>query len=166
MPAWTSLGRGCRLHFEESWIRGTFVGFELDYRTELAALHAQFENRCFEYDSQLADLLRLDLEVATYETLETTRKVKGDVSFVGYRNYTSSDFPGDYAGSWTFYTADRFRADIWIPAHQVERMALVALSAQQSFILIISEGPELPALDKEASGKFRFSYRAGIERVR
>jgi hypothetical protein len=133
------------------------MGLEVGFGVEFFVVEGNIEHECVIEKGAIRDYFGMTFQVKANITAENDRSLTGEIHF--YSNSDSS--PDDQQGEWIFYTADRFRADIYAPAAQLEKMWMVFATKPQWFLISIGEGPEVAQLSTTVTGSFRFSYRAG-----
>jgi hypothetical protein len=112
----------------------------------------------FGYESGFADCLTLTIKVMSSKLNSDPRKLTGEVVFQGSHDYQSVHDVRPYHGSWIFYTADRFGAEIQLRAGQIERLWNIYSADRQGFLLAITEGPPVTELDRHLEGDFRINF--------
>lgn len=122
----------------------------------------QVETSAYDYEG-CRENFQLGLNLVAVISPENDRNVTGEVQLVAVDEPVREYSEKPYDGTWIFYTADRFGAEINVPMRIIERLWLISASKPQWLAFCISEGPEIPVVGKHVAGNFRISYRAGNE---
>lgn len=136
------------------------MSYELELLHELSVSRANFEGQMFGHETgSFAEYLSLTVEVKSFAHNHDPRKVTGEIVFCSH-NYRSDVRP--YSGSWIFYTADRFGAELELKGHQIERLWNIYSANQGRFLLAITEAPAVPELGRNYEGDFRMNFRTWL----
>ncbi len=127
---------------------------------EFSVARAGIEGQMFRYESGFAECLTLTIEVMSFGLNSDPRKLTGEVVFQGSHDYQSVHDARPYHGSWIFYTADRFAAEIQLRADQIERLWNIYSADRKGFLLAITEGPTVTELARNFEGDFRINFRS------
>jgi hypothetical protein len=137
------------------------VGYEVS-GIELLVTRIQVETSAYEYEGYRENF-QLGLTVVTAISPENERHVTGEIQLIAVDEPLREYSEKPYDGTWIFYTEDRFGAEIHVPMRIIERLWFISATMPQWLAFRISNGPEIPVVDKHFAGKFRISYRAGNE---
>jgi hypothetical protein len=137
------------------------VGYEVN-GIDLIVTRMQVETYAYEYEGYKENF-QLGLTVVTVLSAENERRATGEIQLVAVDEPLQEYSERPYDGTWIFYTEDRFGAEINVPMKLIERLWFISASKPQWLAFCISDGPEIPVVEKHFPGKFRISYRAGNE---
>jgi hypothetical protein len=128
---------------------------------ELVVLRGQLEMKAWRNEDPVRDDVSLSLEVRSSELNDDARKVAGEIILNSSPGYEGAV---PMSGSFIFYTADRFHAEIEVPEAMLMRIWNCYAGRPDWLMVQFWEGPEIPTVAKTVEGQFRLGCRAGYER--